>query len=78
MIIDIHIGQEIKERVSNSDITTKDIKVFFRCTDEKLKRMYHSNHLRSDLLLKWSILLDFNFFQLYDLQFLSLKQKLRK
>ncbi|WP_375182252.1 transposase [Chryseobacterium sp.] len=62
----IHIGQLIKSKVSeHEDITLDRICNFLDCDEEKIQMMYTSENLETDLLLKWSKLLKFDFFRLY-------------
>jgi transcriptional regulator with PAS, ATPase and Fis domain len=62
----IHIGQLIKIKVlEHEHITPERICNFFNCDEEKIQMMYTSENLETDLLLKWSKLLKFDFFRIY-------------
>ena len=72
--MDIHIGEEINKRVKLFIITRKCIMITFRCNDEKINRMYNSKDLKTDILMKWSLLLNYNFFELYNNAFNKMKE----
>lgn len=74
----IHLGREIHEKVLNSNLTKKQIMTYFRCSDSKVNSMYHSEHMKSDLIMKWSILLDFDFFQFFSSSFIKYKKYNKK
>lgn len=61
----IHIGQMIKERVAESGIEISRICNFFNCTEDEVIEMYQQENLPTDILLKWSKLLEYDFFRLY-------------
>jgi hypothetical protein len=62
---DINIGLMIKTRVVESEIEMDRICNFFNSTEEKILRMYKSDDLDTKSLLKWSKLLEYDFFRLY-------------
>lgn len=62
---DIHIGNLISKRVSECGTETRRICNFFKCTEEKIIGMYCSESLDTDILLKWSKLLEYDFFRVY-------------
>jgi len=61
----IHIGQMIKERIAESEMETLRICNFFNCTEDEVIEMYQQENLPTDILLKWSKLLEYDFFRLY-------------
>ncbi|UKB86423.1 transposase [Chryseobacterium sp. MEBOG06] len=61
----INIGNLIEERVKECEIDIVRICNFFKCQEEDIKKMYEEEHIRTDLLLKWSKLLSYDFFRLY-------------
>ncbi|MEI3791187.1 MULTISPECIES: transposase [unclassified Chryseobacterium] len=61
----IHIGSLIHSRVKECDIEYSRICNFFNCTEEEIEKVYNQNSLDSDLILKWSKLLEYDFFRLY-------------
>ncbi|UKB77666.1 transposase [Chryseobacterium sp. MEBOG07] len=61
----IHIGTIIKKRVAECDISISRICKFFNCEEQFIDEMYNSESLYSTHLLKWSKLLEYDFFRLY-------------
>ncbi|VFA41436.1 MULTISPECIES: transposase [Chryseobacterium] len=61
----LNIGQLIQTRVDELNIKMSRICNFFRCTETDINEMYKRVDLPSDLLLKWSKLLEYDFFRLY-------------
>ncbi|WP_288376145.1 transposase [Chryseobacterium culicis] len=64
-IKNIHIGSLIKSKVEEHQISMERISRFFESTEEEVKQMYHANSMDTDMLLKWSKLLRFDFFRFY-------------
>ncbi|HCN48129.1 MAG TPA: transposase [Chryseobacterium sp.] len=62
---DIHIGQMIEKRVSELKIEMPRISNFFQETDQKICEMYLKESLPTNILLKWSKLLKYDFFRVY-------------
>ncbi|EJL70042.1 helix-turn-helix domain-containing protein [Chryseobacterium populi] len=62
---EIHIGKFIKERVEDKEITIERICNFLNTDEEVVKRMYNSKSMDTELLLRWSKLLEYDFFRLY-------------
>lgn len=62
---DIHIGSLIKTRVTECDINISRICNFLNCDEQLINEMYLRHSLDSDYLLKWSKLLEYDFFRLY-------------
>lgn len=61
----IHIGDLIKFRVMNSGIDSARICNYFKCDLSKIQETYQSESLDVLELLKWSKLLEYDFFRLY-------------
>lgn len=61
----INVGKLVKQRVSDSGIEMSRICNFFKCSESEVKKMYQSKSLDSELLLKWSKLLEYDFFRIY-------------
>ncbi|MET3037168.1 transposase [Chryseobacterium sp. NRRL B-14859] len=61
----IHIGTLVKRRVAESGIEMSRICNFFKCTANDIDEMYNHENLTTDLLLKWSKLLEYDFFRIY-------------
>ena len=62
---EIHIGSLINQAVTESGIEISRICNFMKATEAEIKEMYKEEHLSTDLLLKWSKLLEYDFFRLY-------------
>lgn len=61
----IHIGKFIKERVSEREIDSDRICNFINCTVQEAEQMFKHKSLDADLLLRWSKLLEYDFFRIY-------------
>ncbi|SDQ15069.1 hypothetical protein SAMN05421664_0752 [Chryseobacterium soldanellicola] len=61
----IHAGALIKQRVSEGKIESQRICNFFNCTEEEIEKMYESKSIDAEKLLKWSKLLEYDFFRIY-------------
>ena len=55
----------IKERIAESGVETSRICNFFNCTEDEVIEMYQQENLPTDILLKWSKLLEYDFFRMY-------------
>jgi hypothetical protein len=70
----IHIGNQIKKRLLEKDIKIKELMMYFRCSNQKIVRMLNSSNMKTDLLMKWSLKLDYDFFNFYTQEFLLRKE----
>lgn len=61
----IHIGQSIKELVDQKEITVERICNFLNKDEKFVESIYESKSIDADLLLRWSKLLEYDFFRLY-------------
>lgn len=61
----INAGALIKQRVLESEMEISRICNFFHTTEEEIERMYESKSLDAEVLLKWSKLLEYDFFRIY-------------
>lgn len=61
----IHIGKLVQKRVNETDFSVERIINFLQCDEEDLEKMYNSSSLDSEVLLKWSKLLKYDFFRMY-------------
>ncbi|MGL5235461.1 MAG: transposase [Empedobacter falsenii] len=61
----IHLGDLIKQAVDEEDISSERICNFFKCSEQDIKQMYNMKSLDTELLLRWSKLLEYDFFRLY-------------
>lgn len=61
----IHIGQLIKDRVQECEIPISRICNFLKCEEDEIVSMYENPSIDTILLLRWSKLLEYDFFRLY-------------
>ena len=61
----IHIGDFIKKRVAELNIENSRICNFLNTTENEIEKMYQSEDLNSAILLRWSKLLEYDFFRIY-------------
>jgi len=64
-IKDINIGDLIRSKVEEHQISIERICRFFEQTEEDIEKMYHTKSMDTDILLKWCKLLKFDFFRFY-------------
>ena len=62
---DIHIDYFINQRVTENGIEISRICNFLKCTKKEISKMYESKSLDTELLLRWSKLLEYDFFRVY-------------
>lgn len=62
---DIHIGQMIEKRVAESGIELSRICNFLKSSEEEVLEMYERKSIDTEKLLRWSKLLEYDFFRLY-------------
>lgn len=62
---DIHIGQMIEERVAELGVEMPRICNFLQCREQEIKEMYVAKSLDCEVLLRWSKLLEYDFFRIY-------------
>ncbi len=55
----------IKKRVNELEMDISRIINFFKCSEEELHEMYNAESLDTKLLLRWSKLLEYDFFRIY-------------
>ncbi|MCT2562733.1 transposase [Chryseobacterium herbae] len=61
----IHIGHIIQKRALESEIETSRICKFLNCSENELNIMYTAKSLDSDVILRWSKILEYDFFRIY-------------
>lgn len=61
----IHIGELIHLRVKESKIDLPRICNFMKCTESEINKMYEQENIPTNILLRWSKLLEYDFFRLY-------------
>lgn len=62
---EIHIGKMLKIAVTESGIEMSRICNFMKIQEEEIEEMYQSKSLDTEILLKWSKLLGYDFFRVY-------------
>ena len=62
---EIHIGEMIEKRVTECGIGVSRICNFLKSTEEEIEEMYQSKSLDAAILLRWSKLLEYDFFRIY-------------
>lgn len=62
---EIHIGELIQIRILELNIEMARISKFFKCSEKEITEMIKCRSLDCELLLKWSKLLQYDFFRLY-------------
>ena len=55
----------IEKKVAESGTEMSRICIFFKCTEDEVIEMYQQENLPTDILLKWSKLLEYDFFRIY-------------
>lgn len=61
----INLGSLIKKRVDETQTEISRICNFFKCTEDEIREMYLQESLATNTVLKWSKLLEYDFFRLY-------------
>ncbi|MDF2553058.1 MAG: transposase [Chryseobacterium sp.] len=61
----IHIGKVIKELVDQKEIAMTRICNFLSKDEDFVNNVYESKSIDTDILLRWSKLLEYDFFRLY-------------
>ncbi|MDD5572006.1 MAG: hypothetical protein PHD97_12725, partial [Bacteroidales bacterium] len=61
----IHIGEQIKQRSRELRMGPTELSNLVNTTKQNIYGIYKRKSIDSDLLLRFSIILDFDFFQLY-------------
>ncbi|MDR4953290.1 transposase [Chryseobacterium sp. ES2] len=64
-IKDIHIGNLIRSKVEEYQISIERISRFLNRTEDEVEMMFHVKSMDTDVLLKWCKLLKFDFFRFY-------------
>ncbi|MDR6406047.1 MULTISPECIES: transposase [Chryseobacterium] len=61
----INAGALIKLRFLESEMEIARVCNFFNCSEEEIEKMFDSKSIDTDILLKWSKLLEYDFFRIY-------------
>ena len=62
---EINIGELIQQRVIESRVEKSRICNFLKCSEPDIDIMYKSKYLDTHILLRWSKLLEYDFFRIY-------------
>ena len=62
---DIHIGNLIKKRTLELKIEMPRICNFLNTNENEINKMYLASNINTEILLKWSKLLEYDFFRIY-------------
>ncbi|RLJ31071.1 hypothetical protein CLU97_0473 [Chryseobacterium sp. 7] len=62
---EIHIGNMIEKRVTECGMDISRICSFMKCSKEEIIKMYEAESLDAEALLRWSKLLEYDFFRIY-------------
>lgn len=62
----IHIGSLILKRVTELNIEIERICSFLKCSEIEIQQMYEAQSLDTEILLRWSKLLEYDFFRIYN------------
>ncbi|MDV7695512.1 transposase [Chryseobacterium soli] len=62
---EIQIGPLIEKEVAAREIELSRICNFMKCTEQEIMVMYKAKSIETENLLKWSKLLEYDFFRLY-------------
>ena len=61
----IHIGEMMRKMVAESGIEISRLCNFMKFTEEEITKTYSEENLPTDVLLKWSKILEYDFFRIY-------------
>lgn len=61
----IHIGSLIYQKVIENNLENSRICNFLKCSEQDIKQMYEAKGLETEILLRWSKLLEYDFFRMY-------------
>lgn len=61
----IHIGELIMKRANEINVSMSRICNFMNCIEKEVEEMYKCKTMDSGLLLRWSKLLEYDFFRIY-------------
>jgi len=62
---EIHIGSYIQVKTKEMDIEMSRICNFMNCEEENVHKMFEAQNLDTNILLRWSKLLEYDFFRIY-------------
>ena len=62
---ELHVGSLIQRRAIECEVEMSRICNFLNCSESDILRMYQSKSLPTDIVLRWSKLLEYDFFRIY-------------
>ncbi|MBB4807705.1 hypothetical protein HNP38_003021 [Chryseobacterium defluvii] len=62
---EIHIGALINQAVMETEIDIARICNFIKCSEKEILDMYESRSICTEILMRWSKLLEYDFFRIY-------------
>jgi len=62
---DINIGALIQQCCAERNMKLSRICNFFKCDEKTIEQMYQAKSLDTEIVLKWSKLLEYDFFRIY-------------
>jgi hypothetical protein len=62
---DIHIGKLLKKRIDELNLSDERMLNFLKCDQEALEKMLESKSIDTEILLRWSKLLNYDYFRIY-------------
>jgi len=62
---EIHIGKLISQKAAEENVDINRICNFLKCSTHKVNEMYAAKSIDSEILLRWSKLLSYDFFRIY-------------
>jgi hypothetical protein len=74
----INIGEQISKKLIEKNLKMREVMICFRCSNTKVNRMLNSHSLKTEDLMKWCMLLDYNFFNFYSEEFELRKSFIKK
>ncbi|WP_312846714.1 transposase [Chryseobacterium oranimense] len=61
----INIGELIETKWAEAEISIERTCKFFKLNEDEIMQMFHQDSINTDMLLKWSKLLEYDFFRIY-------------
>ncbi|MGE8431523.1 transposase [Chryseobacterium joostei] len=65
MYKDIHIGSILLDRMQEMDISEGRICNYLKLPNPEIKKMFNEKSMDTEMLLRWSKLLEYDFFRIY-------------
>lgn len=62
---EIQVGKLIRLKAEENNLELSRICSFLKCSEKEIEKMYEAKSLDSEVLLRWSKLLEYDFFRIY-------------